>query len=199
MISLYNIAQQAQRKIEKASWQEILQATRNCYASVVKQEWYEAKGLDVNEIQGAFIVTFKNIKIQLDKDLNQYFIEIPSTYLGLPQENGINWVCFMTDLDNCFVMCNAGTIGRMNQIQAGVMGGDQLYYVVNSDNSMRMYLPRMNNECCLKPILLRLTLALDTYNVDAPLNVPPNIQKQIVDMVVASFAPLSAPINENIK
>ena len=200
MVSIYNLAQQITTKTGKGTWQEVEQAVRNAYSAVVKREWYTAKGLDINEINGAFIVSFKNQIPILDTELKQYYITIPSTYLGLPQENGINTVAYMSELDVSFVMCNIATVGRLNSIKAGVMGGIQLFYVANDgDNgSMRMYFPRMNNQTAL-PIFLAFTLALDTYDVDAPLNIPADIQNEIVNMVIALYTPQPTPINEQIK
>jgi len=198
-ISLYNLAQQVTTKTGKGTWQENIQAVRNAYSFIVKREWYTAKGLDVNEINGAFIVSFKNQIPTFDSDLKQYYIEIPSTYLGLPQENGINSVAYMSELDVSFVMCNIATVGRLNSIKAGVMGGIQIFYVTNdSSGSMRMYFPRMNSQTAL-PIFLAFTLALDTYDIDAPLNIPADIQNDIVNMVIALYTPQQTPINEQIK
>lgn len=191
-VSLNNIAQQVQVQTNKGSWQEIRQSVREAYAFIVKSIWFENKKMDVGELNGNFIVTFTNQTPAIDPVINQYYVDISSTYLDLPQECGIISVCYMTEQNINFVRTNAGSYSRLSRITAGVMGGRQLYYVDN----MKMYFPRMVQP---KDVMLRLALALDNIDVDAPLNVSPDIQKQIVDMVVAVWNPQVAQPNEKIR
>jgi hypothetical protein len=199
-ISLFNLSQQVSLKTGKGMSQQVIQDVRNAYATCMKQLWFESKNLDVSEINGTFIFQFPNITPIYDTVLKQYYIEAPSSYIALPQENGINWICYMSEPDLCFVMCNAGTIGRLNQILAGVMGGQQLYYPMfdTLKNKQVFVFPRMTNATCNK-IMIRLTLALDTVSTDAPLDIPPNVQDMIVTMVVAKYLPEQPVINEKIK
>lgn len=192
--SLNNITQQVQRQTRKGTWQEILKEVRKAYASAVKLMWYESKSQDIHEINGEFQIPFENQQPVLNPTNNRYYIDINTSYLGLPQESGIVSVAYMSAMDDYFVLCNAGTVGRMNEIQAGCMGGSQLYYTQND----KMYFPRMNQSTAL-PINLILALGLDDYDVDAPINIPDNIQKTIVDMVVQVYTPVQQAINENIK
>ena len=193
-ISLYNLAQQSQKLTGKASWQEVIQATRNAYAYVVKGIWFENKKMDVGTIDGGFIISFPDQQPILDQTTSSYYINISSTYLQLPQESGIVSVSYMSSINTNFVLTNSGTVGRLSRIKAGVMGGRQLYYTDN----MRMYFPRMNDATKL-PVMVRLAVALDSVDVDSPLNISPNVQAQIVQMVVQLYNPTVQQVNENIK
>jgi hypothetical protein len=194
MATLYNIATQVQRLTNKGSWQEILQSVRNNYAFVVKGIWFENKKMDVGTIDGGFIISFPDQQPIKDIITNKYYVNISSTYLQLPQESGIVSVSYMSEPDTNFVLTNSGTVGRLSRIKAGVVGGRQLYYTDN----MKMVFPRMTNTTSL-PIMLRLAVAVDTIDVDEQINISPNIQAQIIQLVVQQFTTSVQPINENIK
>ena len=191
-VTLYQLSETIKKSVPKGSWQELINEVRKAYAFVVKAIWFENKKVDVGELDGAFVITFKNQTPVLDAVEGRYYIDLQSTYIQLPQESGIVSVCYMTEPNVNFVLTNAGTVGRLSRIKAGVMGGRELYYVDNK----KMYFPRMRAS---KDVMLRLGLALDNYDVDEPLNIPTNVQEQITQMVIAKYVPQVAPINEKIK
>ena len=182
MITLYNIAEQVKAKTGKGTWQEVIQEVRNAYSYIAKGIWFENKKNDVGEVDGAFVISFKNQQPKLDTDLNKYYVDISSTYLQLPQECGVVSVSYMSEIETNFVMVNSGSYGRLSRIKAGVMGGRQLYYVDN----MKMFFPRMTN-ITSTPLMVRLALALDEVDVDAPLNISATIQESIVNLVVSKY------------
>lgn len=193
-ISINNIAQQIQKKTGKGTPQEVRQDVRKSYATAVRNYWFENKKNDVGELDGALIIPFTDTPI-LDTNLNYYYINLQSTYVQLPQECGIVRVCYVSEPDKDFILTNVANVGSLNSIKAGVMGGRQLYYT----EGMRMYFPRMTATTNL-PVISRFALALDNIDVDASLNISPDLQDIIVQMCIAKYnPPTEVPINEKIK
>jgi hypothetical protein len=194
--SLYSIAQRVQLKTKKGSWQEILADVRSTYAYVVKSIWFENKKMDIGELDGSFIIPFYDQTPILDSVSNLYYIDLQSSYVQLPQEGGLISVSYMNTPNTNFVLVNAGTASRLSNIKAGVMGGRQVYYVLNT----RMFFPNMSNTTNL-PLLVKLGCAIDDYDVDAIINIPNNLQEQIIDMCILKYntPAMDKPINEQIK
>jgi hypothetical protein len=195
MASLYNLAQQIQSKTGgKGTWQELISDVKKTYAFVVKQIWYENKGQGVGEVDGAFIIPFLNQQPIINTTTNTYYIDLLSSYVTLPQEGGVVSVSYMGSPNTNFVLTNAGSVGRLSNITAGVMGGRQLYYI----EGMKMYFPRMNRATSL-PLITRFAVALDNVDVDESLNIPPDVQEQIVNLCIQKYLPQAEMINQNIK
>ena len=196
MTSLYNIAQQVVLKTGKGYWQEVIQDVREAYASAVKQIWYENKKMNIGELDGAFIIPFTEQTPLLDDTTCKYYLDLTSSYVQLPQEGGLVSVSYMSAPDVNFVLVNAGTYGRLKNIKAGLMGGRQIYYAENA----KLWFPRMTDTTNM-PLIVRLGLAIDDYDVDKPINVPNNVQEQIVQMCVQKYVtpPTETPINKAIK
>lgn len=187
MTSLYEIAEKCKYQLGSGDFQALISTVIDVYASVVKLAWYENKQDGVSEVDGEFVYTFGKLTQLtpiLDLQTDEYYILIPSSYLRLPCEYGINSVAFMKGQSAQFIRISSGNSGMWANIKAGVLGGRQTYYVEGS----RMYFPKMkSNE--VGDILLKLSVALDTTDVDEPLNISRNTVDQIVNMVVAKFAP----------
>jgi hypothetical protein len=194
MVSINNLAQQVLKKTGRGSLQEIRQDVRKSYAFAVKQLWYEAKKEGVSELNGAFIFPFVDHQPILDEAQNRYYIDLQSNYIDLPQEGGLVSVSYMSCPETNFVLCNAGSVGRLSRIKAGLMGGRQLYY----PESTKLYFPRMISTSAL-PLIARIGIAIDDYDVDANINIPLNVQEQIVQSVIMKYATVPESINEAIK
>ncbi len=182
--SLYKLAEQCQRLIGKGDFQEIIEAVKQAYASIAKLQFYENKNEGVNEVNGSFVYTFKNNAPQLDSDLDKYYIEIPSTYLELPHEMGVNQVSYMKGQETPFVRISSSMEGLFSNLKSNVFGGNQTYYIENG----KMYFPKMN-ATSTGDILLKLAIALDDVDVDEDLNIPVNIADAIINAVVQKYAP----------
>jgi len=182
--SIFMLAEKARDILGKGDIQAIISACVDSYAVVVKQSWYENKQDGINEVDGVFQYTFKNIVPEVDLDTDFYYIVIPSSYVRLPHEAGINAVSFMKQQDKPFVRINSGSVGIWANLKANIMGGAQTYYV----EGIRMYFPKMTS-VSNGNILLKLAIALDAVDVEEVLNIPPDMASAIVDMVVAKYQP----------
>ncbi len=195
--SIYKVAEQCRSGLGgKVDLQTLITSCIDVYGSLVKKEWYESKQADCAEIGGQFITTFgkkESLIPTLDISTDMYYIIIPSSYLSLPYEMGINMVSFLKGQTNEFIRINSGSLSLWNGLKASVLGGRQTYFV----EGIRMYFPKMKS-LEAGNILLKMTIAFDNLNVEEDLNIPPNIVDMIVNMVIAKFTPKPEVIPENL-
>ena len=189
--SLYKIAEKAKLILGKGDLQSIISSVQDVYASQVKLSWFENKQEGVTEINGVFIYTFKDLVPVLDCDIDLYGIDVPSSYLNLPNQSGINQVSFAKGQNKPFVMVSAASWGMFANLKSWVMGGNHTFFVEGT----KMYFPIMTKEIVDSMVdnntglLLKMSVALDTVDPDADLNIPPNVVDNIVNIVVAKYAP----------
>jgi len=184
MTSLYKISEQAIRILGKGEPQEIIELVKQAYSSVAKLQFYENKNDGVSEVNGSFVYTFKNNTPKKDNQLDIYYVDVPSSYLELPHEMGINQVSFLKSQDAPFVRLTSSSLGLFANLKSSVFGGLQPYYV----ESKRIYFPLMNN-VNKGDILIKLAIALNEVDVDEELNISPNIIESIISQVVQLYAP----------
>lgn len=187
MTSLLKIAEQCKFLLGAGEIQPLIASVIDCYSSQVKKEVYENKAEDFGEIDGTFIYTYgkdNSLTPILDLATDMYYIVIPSSYVRLPGEYGINSVSFIKGQTKPFIRVGASSVGMWSNLLASVLGGHQTYFAENT----RMYFPKMTN-MTNRNIMLKLTVALDNVDVDEPLNIPRSTIDAIVNMVVQKFAP----------
>ena len=199
MITILNIAEQVRSILGRGNLQELIQACKNAYASAVASAWFGSRDNGVSEVNGSFIFTFNDVKPELDIQTDQYYILIPSSYVELPHEYGINHVSFMHSQDKPFVRLPPSSFGLFAGLKSSVMGGNQVF----SDEGNRMYFPKMvendvfvNSE--VRGMLLKLTVALDTADADEPLNISPLMQDMIVTNVLSKYQIRPDSLTENL-
>lgn len=192
MTSLYKIAEKCILIVPKVPIQALLSSVVDVYASMAKKEWYENKADGVSEVDGTFIYTFGKsspLVPEVDADTDLYYITIPSSYLRLPHEMGINNVSFMKEQNFPFVRITS--TGLWNNLKSNVF--KQTYMVEGN----RLYFPKMTS-VNKGNILLKMAIALDTADVDQQLNIPPNMVDEIVNIVVAKYQPKEPKTPENL-
>lgn len=192
MTSLYKIAEKCLLIVPKVPVQALLSSVIDVYASLAKKEWYENKADGVSEVDGNFLYTFGKsspLVPEVDSDTELYYITIPSAYLRLPHEMGINTVSFMKEQNYPFV--RVASMGLWNNLKANVF--KQTYMVEGN----RLYFPKMTS-VNKGNILLKMAIALDTADVDQQLNIPPNMVDEIVNIVVAKYQPKEPKTPENL-
>jgi hypothetical protein len=186
MTSLLKIAEQAKAILGKGTSQELIEYVKQGYALVAKQQWFEGKQDGTSEINGSFIYSFgksTTLTPAVDSATDEYFIVLPSTYLELPHQFGVQQVSFLNGQNKPFINIGNGGMGLYSGLKAGAMGGNELYYV----ESTKMYFPRMTVNSTGN-ILLKLAVALDEVDVDENINIAPNVVRMIVDTVVQQYA-----------
>lgn len=184
MTSLLRISEQVQSILGKGTLQEYAEAVKQAYGLIAKKQWYESKNDGVNEVNGSFIYTFKGLPILTDTDTDRFYIDIPSSYLELPHEEGVNFVGYEKGSDAPFVRIASGKAALFANLLSRSMGGNQTFTI----EGKRMYFPIMTTiDSKVGDILLKMAIALDTVTIDENLNISSLFAGEIVDMVVDRY------------
>lgn len=191
--SLYSLAEKSRIILGKGDMQSIIASVIDVYATIAKKSWYESKAEGVSEVDGVFLVPFKNITPILDITTDMYYIKNPSSYLLLPNGLGINYVGFSKGQTKPFVPIGASSLGMWTNLKSYALGGSQTYFV----EGIKTYFPKMTNTTN-GDIMVRYAIAFDQMDVEQDLQIPPNIANEIVDMVVQKFAGKTPVISENL-
>ena len=76
---------------------ELILHVSQVLASVVRVRYFQNKAEGDDYINGSYIYTFKNVEVKEDKDLNQFYAEIPASTMDLPNDAAIHFVGYMQD------------------------------------------------------------------------------------------------------
>lgn len=169
--------------------QELIIAVNQQFAYAIKQSLWANKAEGINEVNGTFIYSFKNIPILRDSDLEQYYSQLPATYIDLPNEAAVQYVGIMKSGSD--IQSQAEPMVRVfngfSQLSRGLalenLQTRKAFYV---EGSNVVYIG-MTDEMAKNKILMKLAVSLDGIDEDTPVNIPPEIQQQIVDMVVKQY------------
>lgn len=183
--SVYRIAEQCRVVLKDVERQVLIAAVQDCLGTVVKNSWYENKQDGIAEVDGVFIYTFgKTVALTptLEASTGLYYITIPSSYVRLPNEMGINQVSFLTTQTAPFVRISSANYGMWAGLKAYELGGLQTYFVEGT----KMYFPKMVVGTVAN-ILLKLSVAYSTLDVREEFNIPPDVINQVIIMVNQRF------------
>ena len=190
--SFFKIAEQCRVLLDKGAIQDYISSCVDAYSLIAKKEWYENKAEGVSEIDGSFVYTFAPEIPELDETRGEYYLTLQSSYLRLPHEMGIVFIGYPKS--SGFVRITSGSSSMYDGLKSDIMGGNQTYYI----DGMRAYFPKMK-PLNVGGIQCRLAIAYDAVNPDEQLNIPRSMITQIIDMVVAKYAPQPQSIEEKIK
>lgn len=196
MTSLFKISEQVRGILAKGTTQELIEAVKQAYSFVAKNQWYEGRQYECSDVQGAFVYTFgakDPIVPSLNEEYGMYTVDMPSSYLALPHSFGIVQVSYKASQTSPFAQVANASLGLFYRLKSWTLGGNQAYYVENN----LMFFPKMTEDLAL-PILIKLQVGLDAVDQDEPLNIPDNIVKMIVDTVVLQFQPKVDQIKDQI-
>lgn len=183
--SKYKIAEQVQQILGKGEIQELLEAVKNAIGTVVKNNWFQNKNEGVSEIAGQYVYSFKNIAPSFDEDLEMYYCEIPSSYIDLPHEQGVNLVSWMKSQSLPFIRISNGSLALYYGTDSETMQGNKIYFV----ESNRIYFPNIvdSEVSSDAKLLLKLSVALDAVDDEAPITISPDVQDLVVNIVLQKY------------
>lgn len=181
MASLYYLAEKCMLRLPDQNRLVVIDSVRDAYAVAVKREWYENKNDGTAEVDGIFLHTFKDVMPIYDESRKMYYIEFPSSYLRLPHQMGSNWISYMGDPNDFWLISNWS---MWKNAKAGNLGGKYPYFIEGT----RAYFPKMTQDN-VGTLFLRMAIALDVVDPRQELNIPANLQSIIVDLVINKFIP----------
>jgi hypothetical protein len=190
-VSLYRIAEECRLVLgdRVSSVQALIPSVIEAYAYVAKKAWFEQTSFDEMQIDGSLINVFENQIPKYDKGRDIYYLTIPSTYLMLPHQMGINWVGTMKDKESWILVKNWG---MFSGLKASLMGGRKVYQIEGN----KMLFPKMTDQDCEYPLILKLAIAYDTISPYEQINIAPNLIVDIKNIVTAPLLSKEDPISK---
>lgn len=173
--------------------QDLVQYARELLADIVKANLFQNKQDGLSDIDGSFIFTFNNIPVQFDSGNGLFFSEVPSTYVALPNEAGIDSISlpqgqtrnFIKVQRNFLTLSNGLLINDLEGNYGYWSEGKYVYYVVN-----RLPVP--------KKVTMKLAAGMDGIEDTTQILLPLDAQLGLVDKIVARFqTELQIPADKN--
>lgn len=190
-VSLFFIAEECRIILgdRVSSVQALIPAVKEAFAYVAKKAWYEqVAASDDIQIDGSLITIFENLTPIYDDSRDVYYITIPSTYLMLPHQMGVNWLSTMKDKESWVLVKNWALFSGL---KAALMGGSKVYQIEGN----KILFPKMTTQDCKYPLILKLAIAYDNINPYEKLNIAANlvvdIKKLVTEPLMAKEDPIS--------
>jgi len=182
------LAQQARMLLgNRPSLQEMILATNQAYAYVVRTNWWTNRNQgELDSINGNFIYAFDDNDILLDVKKNIYYSVLPSSFLGnIPHEQGLHHVSYMESLDQPFIRISNGMSALFQGLQSSNFDGYETFFVENN----KIYLPDIDvHTVCTSKLLIKLVVALEGLDEQAEISIPPDLQYEIVNLAIKMYS-----------
>jgi hypothetical protein len=187
----YRLAEQALRIISggtptddaQVTIQELEIAVAQAFAGIVRNRYFQAKNIGEQQINGDLIYSFRDVEVEKDTGLDLFFATLPSTTISLPFDMGIHQVSRMKDQRAAFVPLRNGHLALFNGLQSEGLEGRIGYYVEND----RIYFVNMTVTNEVSTLLMKLVVPLSVLGIDDEVNIPDDIQAEIVSFVVQGY------------
>lgn len=182
------IAEQAQRIIKGGSVTDDVEVTTDelevyvdqAFGQLIRNNYFENKMEGEMTVNGSFIYSFIE-DVLCDEDRDKYYVKIPSTYVNLPNDMGIFHVSSAKDeaLNYKPVPNNFSSMTR--GLLVGTLEGNKGYYIENT----RLWLVNVEDQDKPEKLLVKLVGGIQDDDVDV--DIPLDIQAQLVNMTVQLF------------
>jgi hypothetical protein len=207
LTSKSRLAEQAQRVIlggtptadAEVKSAEIILYIEQCFASIVKMNYFAGKAEGESTINGDFIYDFDNVDIVKDANKDMFYSKVPASTISLPYDIGFYHVSLQKDQRNAFVRVPNGFNSLYRDLPSARLEGRMGYFVERN----RIYYVNMSNADNPEKALIKLVAPLGSVDDDDEVNIPLDVQHQIVEKSVQMFmAEQAAPKdteNDNFK
>lgn len=177
---------------------ELILSVQQSLGNVVRKRFFEAKNYDVGEIDGALVYTFKNIDIQYDTDTEQYYSTLPAGTITLPHGIGLKLVAPMKGLSRKEV--NGGyrpVPNGFNDLYSGLASSRLENMVGYYKENDKIYYVNMDGLNKPTGVMMKMIVPLDGIDEDANINIPADIQEEIIEIVFSKYAAASQLQKDN--
>lgn len=184
---------------EELDLRELILYVSQALASIVRIRYYQNKAEGDDYINGLFIYSFKNVLVQKDEDLNQYYAELPASTMDLPNDSAVHFVGYMQDQSKPIRRVPNGFIGISDGLSAGYLEGNSGFYV-EGRNIYIVNIKKGEDPCKL---LIKLVVAFGDIDEDKEIFMPLDVQDEIIAKAVQLYGvQKQSPkdvLNDNIK
>lgn len=184
------IAEQAERLLGKytddsdITRQELVLHVKQHIAWRAMEDFYRAKSDEFAYVDGGLVVPFKSITVSLDTDTNEYYIELPSSSADLLYGMGINAVSPSANAREVYVPVINGFSGLYDGLASSNLGRRIGYYTEN-DRLVFVNMDASNNPPAVN---IKLVAPIDGIDDDARVNVPADVQREIILDIIQLYA-----------
>ena len=160
---------------------ELILHVSQVLASVVRVRYFQNKAEGDDYINGSYIYTFKNVEVKEDKDLNQFYAEIPASTMDLPNDAAIHFVGYMQDQSRPIKRVPNGFIGITQGTSKAFLEGNSGFYV-EGRNIFLVNIKKGEDPCKL---LIKLVVAFGYIPENKEIFMPLDAQNEIIDRVLS--------------
>ena len=200
--SKYKLAEQALRIISggtptndaQVTMQEVMIGVSQAFGSVVRNNYFEGKAIGEPMVNGNFVYTFEDVDIKRDNSKSLYYSILPATTITLPYDMGVFQVSKMKDQNHAFVPLPNGFMPLFYGLDSSTLEGRIGYFVEDG----RIYFPNMNAKNKVEKVLMKLVAPLGGIGDEDEVNIPDDMQLEIVKIVTQMYAAERAAPHDEI-
>ncbi len=207
LTSKYKLAEQALRIIlgghptpdSGVKVQELMIFVSQAFSNIVSSTFFQGKSEGEPYINGSFIYSFKDVKVDKDTELDKFFVLMPATTVTLPYDIGVFQVSNMKDQAGAFTPVSSGFEAMTKGLAVQELENEVGYYPEGN----RIYFVNMKDTEKSDKVLIKLVAPLGSLGDEDEITVNDDIQLQIVTMTVELYGKAEAQPhddqNDNVK
>jgi len=192
MTTQYKLAEQVLRIISggtpstdaQVTIQELAISVSQAFASVVRNRFFQAKTIGEQMIGGDLIYSFESVPVKKDTAKDLFYSALPSTTISLPYDMGIYQISRMKDQKRAFIPLQNGFSALYENLKSVALEGRIGYYLEND----RVYFENITPSNQISTVLMKLVVPLSSLGIDDEVNMPDDIQAEIVSMAVQLYS-----------
>ncbi len=207
LTSKYKLAEQAQRIIlggnptgdREVSIQELILFATQSFSIIVRRTFFEGKSEGESFVNGDFIYSFENVDVSKDGARDEYYSSLPETTVTLPYDMGVYQISRMKHQNKAFIPVSNGFNAMHSGMESSMLEGNIGYYREGD----RIYYVNFNDTTGIGKVLMKLIAPIGQVDDEDQVNIPDDIQGEIVQMIVQLYTnEQAAPkdiVNDNVK
>lgn len=165
--------------------QELIIAVSQVFAQAVKFNLFANKKEGESDGDGSFIYTFECQEVLKDTKKDLFYTVLPSPTISLPSDMGINMVSYQQDQSNAFTRVPSNFLRSTKDSDLSTLEGNIGYWRENN----RIYYANMVASDGVTEVLIKLLVGLDGIGDDDLIDIPLDIQGDIVQRVYQMYVP----------
>lgn len=163
--------------------QEVQLRVARGLAYLARTRYFISKANDVAEINGSLIFPFKDIKVELDEDLNEFYATLPATTMDFHHGLGISLVAPMKNPKYAYRPVPPGFRQLFDGLMSANLEGSIGYYQENN----KIIFENMTGANNPDAVLIKMVLPLDGLDPDTPLSIPMDMQEECIQYIVNDY------------
>jgi hypothetical protein len=175
---------------------DVILRIQQTLAWFIRQRFFTSKADEVADVDGSYFFTFKNQPVLLDEDMGHYYISVPATSIELPHGAGIGKITPMKGVNDGYKPVGYGFSDLFKGLAASTLENSIGYYPIgDAEKGAKIVFVNMNGSNNPDKVAITMVVPFDGIDDDVVLNIPMDIQREVIDTAVGYFA--GAPQKDN--